>query len=453
MNRSSRRVRRVGCIVRNNAVRIAAFGHPESSDKDIVAVPLATRRFGVMCVHDTVCARQPREIDSMGVILHPTPEAGSTPVIRPKGIERSRAEPRAALVPSLNGGVDGIVHSRYRSGGESEMRALRALGQEAASALLDAVNPLHALNGVVGDVASRGWQGVEKWVSTGSADFGKLAPETVDANRATVRHKIGELADVPGLPSVQRAIASAYRDYDRLPHSVRGALDVALDTTADPLTYATLGRESLASMATKLEAATPHVLEALERAGPIALRSFDEHIAPQIERMLGLHGELRPALGGVRETPTALRGRIDESSLLKVRANAENLYTRRTVAAHEAVGGHSVERHVAKSDNWLRKRMVNDGDIEAVSTFTSETAANRAQGAFVKKYRDEISAWLKLNDAKKPIFTSVIDMGQPIGRILERESNSVTAASKAYCVIVRDKSPQGWHFLSSFPVK
>jgi Bacterial CdiA-CT RNAse A domain len=123
--------------------------------------------------------------------------------------------------------------------------------------------------------------------------------------------------------------------------------------------------------------------------------------------------------------------------------------SRRNMADHEDGGGHAVERHVGKSENWLQKRLAEDSKLPAASSFSNEQAANRTVGQFVKQNRPEIAAWLK---TKKHRFEGEIIMEDPIGLVLNRGTGKAIESHKAWVVIVRDSSKQGWHIQTAFPI-
>ncbi len=89
------------------------------------------------------------------------------------------------------------------------------------------------------------------------------------------------------------------------------------------------------------------------------------------------------------------------------------------------------------------------------SSFRNETIANRTQGKFVKQFREEIEVWLK-SKQRKP-FAKDFDMGELVGIVVERGRNGAfqpaVETTRAQVVIVRDSSAQGWHILTSFPIK
>ena len=123
---------------------------------------------------------------------------------------------------------------------------------------------------------------------------------------------------------------------------------------------------------------------------------------------------------------------------------------RRTVDTHEQAGGHTQREHVGKSESWLRNRLKNHPKLKDASSFFNKEQANRVQGSFVKLYRKEIAAWLK---SGKGTFTKEIRMKNVIGIVLTRGKAKTVETTKALFVLARDKSAQGWHFVTSYPIK
>ena len=119
--------------------------------------------------------------------------------------------------------------------------------------------------------------------------------------------------------------------------------------------------------------------------------------------------------------------------------------------AHDAAGGHTIDRHVGKSDTWLKNRLGKEPRLAAASTFTSEAAANRAQGAFVNNNSAQIKKWLA--DPDGGYTFSRVDTGKPIGRVLIRAEAASKTTTKANFALERDSSKAGWHFLTAYPVK
>lgn len=194
----------------------------------------------------------------------------------------------------------------------------------------------------------------------------------------------------------------------------------------------------------------PKFLKIVERAVTIAKADakFAESLRPALRT-------LKEALDKVpldslpkaaREQIQAMRGKIDEFF------SAE----RRNVRSHEAtpgngLQGHTLSQHVGRSESWLRNRLAQNPRLTFASSFRNEAVANRVQGQFVKQNRAEIEAWLK-SGAGRP-FTREVTMKDPVGIVVERGRSGHLETSRASVTIIRDNSPQGWHVLTSYPVK
>jgi hypothetical protein len=126
---------------------------------------------------------------------------------------------------------------------------------------------------------------------------------------------------------------------------------------------------------------------------------------------------------------------------------------RRNVQSHEDLGGHTGERHSGKSENWLKKRLRDEPETENASSFYNENFANRTQGEFVQRFREELKTWLETKEGR---FVREITMEEPIGIVVRRNKKgdplAAVPTNKARLVLVRDNSSQGWHILTSFPV-
>lgn len=128
--------------------------------------------------------------------------------------------------------------------------------------------------------------------------------------------------------------------------------------------------------------------------------------------------------------------------------------SRRNTGDHEQAGGHSEDRHVGKSESSLRDRLATDPSLKDqnyASSFRNNVTLNRTQGRFIKRYKEEIAAWLK-NDKAKGVFKRVVDMEKPIGIVVERNTSGYTEATKALVILAKDNSAQGYHIVTSYPV-
>lgn len=65
------------------------------------------------------------------------------------------------------------------------------------------------------------------------------------------------------------------------------------------------------------------------------------------------------------------------------------------LSVHERQGGHTIERHVGKSDQELIERLVKQKKISAASTFPSRSAAESAVTATLNANEKKVRGWMK----------------------------------------------------------
>ncbi|CAM3570356.1 RNase A-like domain-containing protein [Nocardiopsis gilva] len=119
---------------------------------------------------------------------------------------------------------------------------------------------------------------------------------------------------------------------------------------------------------------------------------------------------------------------------------------------HEELGGHTIERHVAKSEKWLRRRLKNDPDMTQASSFKDLSTAERAiskalsdnQGAIDKWIDSDTGGQLKLE--KKPV-------GENVGPVVRRDGSSKDGR-RVTIILRKDKnSSTGYRVHTAFPDK
>jgi hypothetical protein len=97
--------------------------------------------------------------------------------------------------------------------------------------------------------------------------------------------------------------------------------------------------------------------------------------------------------------------------------------------------GHAIEKHVGKSDDYLRWRLDNE-DISAASTFNDMEEAETAIRTILINRHDLIRKWLDLERSNRKAFYWHMD--KPVGRVLKREWNRPRAGNQARVVLIRD---------------
>jgi hypothetical protein len=127
---------------------------------------------------------------------------------------------------------------------------------------------------------------------------------------------------------------------------------------------------------------------------------------------------------------------------------------RKNLDLDELLGGHSIEKHVGKSEDWLRDRLLKEPETKIASSFRNYETANRVVAKAVKENIAKISDWLESGKGK---LILKVEAENPIGIVLERGKGgsvglkTAKETNKAEIIIIRDSTPQGWHVLTSYP--
>ncbi|UUI53973.1 ribonuclease YeeF family protein [Bacillus velezensis] len=119
------------------------------------------------------------------------------------------------------------------------------------------------------------------------------------------------------------------------------------------------------------------------------------------------------------------------------------------LAAHEAKGGHLIERHVGKTDEELLQRLQINKKIRASSSFTDRPTAERVANETLTKHKKEIEEWLK-SDVNDPLPLPYRGT-EVIGRGVRQGSNEVKDMTNAR--IVLKKNEDGSFILTGYPTR
>ncbi|MCM3353124.1 ribonuclease YeeF family protein [Bacillus halotolerans] len=119
------------------------------------------------------------------------------------------------------------------------------------------------------------------------------------------------------------------------------------------------------------------------------------------------------------------------------------------LAAHEAKGGHLIDRHIGKTDEELLQRLQKNKKIRASSSFTDRPTAERVANQTLTKYKKEIEEWLNSDiDDTLPLPYRGTEV---IGRGVRKGSNEVKDMTNAR--IVLRKNEDGSFILTGYPTR
>lgn len=200
------------------------------------------------------------------------------------------------------------------------------------------------------------------------------------------------------------------------------------------------------------------VLDAIGLAG--GDRTFGEHLDP-------LLGRIRDALGevDVRDLPRAERDAV-EATLGELDAHLGEVdgpdlpdgpdgpgapveVPGGGLQAHEDAGGHLIERHVGKSEEWLVDRVRRD-NISAASSFRDIDEAEHFVAATLSGHQGRIDAWVDGQGGNRLVVDASFDASTGIS--VKRGDSSVEDVFSVRLVLERSNQlDTGYRIVTGYP--
>jgi len=124
----------------------------------------------------------------------------------------------------------------------------------------------------------------------------------------------------------------------------------------------------------------------------------------------------------------------------------------RDLSVDETHGGHTLARHVGRSDDDLAERLRREPQISAASTYTDRETAQQAVGAALASSGRQLSAW-ESRSGRRPnlVLHYTSNGGQPLGRSLSRGASKPIPAYRALVVLRWDERAGRSYVLTSYP--
>jgi hypothetical protein len=118
----------------------------------------------------------------------------------------------------------------------------------------------------------------------------------------------------------------------------------------------------------------------------------------------------------------------------------------------EALGGHTLARHVGRTDEELAERLRREPNISAASTWSDVMVARRTVGLAVEQSRDRIAAWASRSGSRPNLTLNYVQHGgPPIGRSLVRGEPASRPCDRALVVLRWLERSHRWIVLTSYP--
>jgi toxin YxiD len=118
----------------------------------------------------------------------------------------------------------------------------------------------------------------------------------------------------------------------------------------------------------------------------------------------------------------------------------------------ETLGGHTLARHVGRTDEQLAERLRRETGISAASTYTDVATARRTVALALEQSRDRVEAWASRQGSRPNLTLHYAQhSGPPFGRSLFRGETAARPADRAL-VVLRWLDREGrWIVLTSYP--
>ena len=122
----------------------------------------------------------------------------------------------------------------------------------------------------------------------------------------------------------------------------------------------------------------------------------------------------------------------------------------RDLSADEALGGHTLLRHVGKSDAELIGRLDREPQISSASTFTDRATAESVVGAALRAENRAFAAWRE-RKGRRPNFVLRYEADRVIGRSVARGQPESVPCRRALVVLRWDDRRRDYYVLTSYP--
>jgi len=122
----------------------------------------------------------------------------------------------------------------------------------------------------------------------------------------------------------------------------------------------------------------------------------------------------------------------------------------RDLSQDEAAGGHTLRKHVGRTDDQLRERLDHERNISAASTWNDRASAEAAVGAAISEQANKIFRWLERDRHPNLVLDYDGDPSHPFGRTLRRGSGIVEPCAHAV-IVLKWNPPESYYVLTAYP--
>jgi len=156
---------------------------------------------------------------------------------------------------------------------------------------------------------------------------------------------------------------------------------------------------------------------------------------------------LAVAVTGCHQTKTSTPAASPEPAAVDPPAKSPS---RHDLSADEAMGGHTLARHVGKTDDELRERLRREPDISTASTYTDRATAEAVVGEALSTAPRSFDSWRR-RTGRRANFVIRFAADHAIGRSMMRGRRDTTPCEDALVVVRWDERREQFYVLTSYP--
>jgi hypothetical protein len=149
---------------------------------------------------------------------------------------------------------------------------------------------------------------------------------------------------------------------------------------------------------------------------------------------------------GCGQSPQSESPRREESRNVAPENRSSDRYD---LGRDESRGGHTLSRHVARTDEQLRERLRKEQNISAASTWMDRQVAEETVAAAIRLERKRIDSWMSRGERRTNLALH-FEAGHTIGRSLRRDTGEAVPCTSAV-VVLRADGPDGFYVLTTYP--
>jgi Bacterial CdiA-CT RNAse A domain len=152
---------------------------------------------------------------------------------------------------------------------------------------------------------------------------------------------------------------------------------------------------------------------------------------------------------GCRSAPAPHEARQRASQPSRATEGTRGASERYDLGRDEERGGHTLSRHVARTDAQLEERLRRERNLSAASTWTDRGTAETTVAETLRAERGRVENWVRGGYPRANLALHY-SAGRPIGRSLRRGESTPVTCTEAV-IVLRADGPDSYYVLTTYP--